>query len=230
MHGLALATLAALLVTPALTGVSSPEPETVYERIVASIVAAFGFVPPTALVNGVEVPADQALALLRANDAPLPSDEQLYVPPDDVGVGARLEGGPCLVAAVLTATGFSLAGEPEPLVDEHVVPSVPPELQGELPCGPGFAYSPGLGGAVVGPDANFAVACVGLGGWLHHGGECRDARGASVNILGEVGFVRLRFGWGFGFLTIEQMFGGVKDGLHGATRQARAAVMSIDQG
>lgn len=201
----------AMLVAAAVLGVglgaqATVEPVTAYERVLADIVAAFGFVPPTAEVGGVEIPTEDALSLLRANDARLAAS--LGADPHAAYLIAREPGAPCNVGAVLTALSLSTNPSDEPM-DERLPPVVPTP---RLACGLGYGVTAGAGHAEPTPQASRWMACVGPGVRLGVGEAaptCHDGDFGAFDIAGRIGYAKIRFSWSGLHLTVEQLFGGI---------------------
>lgn len=201
----------AALVAAAVLGVglgaqATAEPMTAYERVLADIVAAFGFVPPTAEVGGVEVPTEDALALLRANDGPLASGEGIVAPTHDGHVGVRRGPSPCSLAIVVTAVQVGNVWL-DPM-DEDESLAVP---TGRIACGPGYPYATGSISARPRPGASMVV-CVPSGGLplpLAPQHACHDGDFDAVGVAGHVGHLEIRFSFFGLYLTIEQLFAGV---------------------
>lgn len=202
------------MITP-LAPAAGDAPESTFDAVVRLIEEHLGAVPESFKVNGVDTPAEDALALLRWNAGAAPEADGVYLPDHDVGFGVRAGPNGCVVAAVVTAVSVSWSPR-EALVREEMEPRGSPG--GRLPCGFGFRWITGEVGATVAPGVSFAVACVnqqesGPGAWLVENAACHGSDFVGANIVGHVGLVDIRgfgcIGWRCGYVTIEQLFGGV---------------------
>lgn len=169
--------------------------------------------PPTALVNGKEVPTGQALALLRLADVPLPRATSVVTPSKDVGAGAVVPGSPpCTPGGVAVAALLSF-GAPSPAF----------AVSGdELQPGPVCRLSlqnvqldveTWLGDATGRPadGALLTLACV-IGTWAVAQTFCHLDDFSAVSYVGHVGAADLVFRFPFNiYLNVGLILGGSPD-------------------
>lgn len=224
MQKIAVSVLAVAMVSMAAPVSAEPIPTTTYQSVLNMLIEAYGFVPETALVNGVPTPSDAALAMLRENDWALLASEDVQAG-RDAGVGIRRSGTGCTVAVVVTAYTIAFGGGfREALVNEE--PATLPG--GRIACGPGYAYNTGLANAEVGAGAT-SFACVNTssgGSWVDASGPCVSGI-SGASIAGGVGFLKIQYSFFGIYITIEQMFAGGAGALPGAAGQTNAAAITV---
>lgn len=193
-----------------------------YERVIDALVGTFGFVPETAVVNGVEVPSEEALKLLQATSVPSPTAAAPRLPTDDIGLGIREGPDPCIVAAVVTSYAASTGWWEEALINEEAVGTkgnpVPVGPYGWVSCGSGFTWITGEISADISPASDYHNVCANV--WLVQAYSCGWRPFSGVTVAGHVGKVDIFF-TGLGrYFHIEQVAGGVL--WNGVERDAAA--------
>lgn len=194
-----------LLLPWATTGAVMPE--STYDRVVQDIVDALGALPPTAVVNGVEVPAEHALGLLRKLSGSPMTSAQLATPDKDIGLAQRIGPDECLFGVVVYANSYGA----DPLVNETFTGAPNPfDLDGSVRCGPSdvpmFPYLKGVVGAAVNASASYWHACLNQGVWLDWPTLCHVTDFRVVTMAGHVGYIEVRFP---GDYRVEYLFCGV---------------------
>lgn len=215
--------LLALLLAASAVPVAAAPVGGLYDTVVAELEATYGFVPGTALVNGQEVPSAAVLAVLRANDAPMPAAEA-GLPPEDVGVGVRLGGGPCAFGVYLFARAIRAGSPPEALVNE--APAQGPG--GVVPCGRGVPFATGVASAEVALGAT-SLACVSripAGGWANTALPCHAGVGGAA-VAGHTGHLDVLFNTFGIYYHFETLFAGVQGGNPDPLADADAAVIAV---
>jgi hypothetical protein len=169
--------------------------------------------PPTALVNGHEVPIAEALALLAWADMPAPRATALVLPTKDVGTGAVLPGSPpCTPGAIALAALLGI-GTPQ-----HAFTFSSDQLQAGPVCHltvEGFTLDidTWLGDATgrVNGGSQLALACL-IGSWAVAHTPCHAGDFQAVSFVGHVAQVDLLLQFPFSiYIDIGVVAGGSPD-------------------
>lgn len=207
MRSLFIVGIAGVLAVPFGAG-AAPEPASTYDLVLQGLLETFGFVPPTAVVNGVERPSEEVLAMLRANSLPLPHADPVYLPGRDVGVGIRAGSEACRFAVyvVAVASGPSLQEAMEG-VQRVGAPG------GSFACMGPQEWVRGVASGSIAATASYRYACAtpiayGLGAFVNEW-TCHFNDFASAEVAGDVGVMDVVFNWGWTYYHLEQLFAGV---------------------